>query len=129
MAVRYLSSYYGLSSTKISYLDTGVSRRKVARKHCDMPAIPPLFLFFHHLYFPLHLNITFSRIFPAFEHYFFSHVTPNHQRTFAYLDKVLLFTCQLAWLFDPRRSTLGKSHVSRLFCSIFITVSNSMPRV
>ena len=53
-----------------SHLGTGVSRRKVARSHCQMPAIP-LLLFPHHLRYPSHSNITFSRIFPAFEHYFF----------------------------------------------------------
>ena len=53
-----------------SHLGTGVSRRKVARSHCQMPAIP-LLLFPHHLRYPSHSNITFSRFFPTFEHYFF----------------------------------------------------------
>ena len=80
-----LSRVYQARNT--SHLGTGVSRRKVARRHCQMPAISLLFLFSHHLCFPSHSNITFSRIFPAFEHYFFSRPPSLVIKLHTYVDR------------------------------------------
>ena len=71
----------------ISHLGMGVLRKKVARRYCHMPAIPPLFLFSHHLCFSSHSNITFSRIFPAFEHYFFPRPPSLVIKLHTYLDR------------------------------------------
>ena len=71
IAARYLSSHHGC--IKYMYVHTRtpvISARVVSRRKVAMPAIP-LLLFPHHLRYPSHSNITFSRIFPAFEHYFF----------------------------------------------------------
>lgn len=52
----------------ITHLGMDVLRKKMAKKHCHMPAIFSFFLFSYYLCFPLHLNIIFSRIFLAFEY-------------------------------------------------------------
>lgn len=79
----------------ISYLGIGVSKKKIAIRHCHMPAILLLFLFFNHLEFLLHLKITFSRIFPIFEHYFFLYII---QKLFAYFYYLLK---QSAFIYMP----------------------------
>ena len=44
----------------IRHLVTGVSRRKLAWRHCQMPAILLLILFSHNLCFPSHSKVTFE---------------------------------------------------------------------
>lgn len=102
-----------------SHLGTGVLRRMVAGRHWQMPGISLLFLFSHHLCFLLHLNITFSCIFPPFEHYF------------CFLRALLLsiwircsYIHKSGLALPPKESYIGKIACSQAHCAIFIAVSN-----